>query len=178
MELAADKWLRLHHDKVQPSPQTLYHLVHITMHANLMAVHNYAQLHASGPKQDRAKGACFNVISKWVSGPDYEVAAWHADKILECVENCVDPDAKGAVQVRHAQSQQLPVPTEQSKVDMVHVAYSVYYATLVLWCGATVVDDSNPVTWQACVRRGRDILQQLKLRIATILEGVLRGLKK
>lgn len=147
------------------------------MHANLLAVRNYAQLHATSSKQDRTKGSCYHLISRWVGGRDYEIAAWHAERVLECVENSVDADSKGVVQARHGQSQQFPAPADPSKVDIVHVPYSVYYATLVLWCGATVVDESNLITRQSCVRRGRDILKQLKLRIATVLEGVLRGLK-
>lgn len=177
VELAADKWLTMHRNKVQPSSQTLYHLMHITMHANLFAVHNYAQLHATCPKPDHVKSSYHNLISKWVVGKHYKISSWHAERVLECVESSVDVDAQITVPGRNGQSQQVPRPTDQSKIDIVHAPYSVYYATLVLWCGATVIDETNPIARQSCVRRGRDILKLLKLRVATVLERVLRGLK-
>ena len=181
VEQAADKWLRMHRDKVEPASQTLYHLMHITMHTNLLAVHNYAHFPVSGPVQDRVKESCRNFISRWVRGQHYEIAGWHAERLLECVEKALETDSTEDVPVgRHRQSQEFLAPTRHSRstVDIVHVPYSVYYATLVLWCGAKIVDGSCSLTRQSCVHRGTDILAQLKLRIATVLERVLRGLKR
>lgn len=177
VELAIDKWLRMHRYEVHASSQTLYHLMHMAMHANLLAVNNYAQSQASRHKQDCTKGSWHDLISKWVHGRHYEVAAWHADSVLECVESAVDAEVKDVAHNRHSQGQHFPVSTTRSAVDIVHVPYTVYYATLVLWCKLMVVDEANPAARHSCLRRGRDILKQLKLRIAAVLEGVLRKLR-
>ena len=60
-----------------------------------------------------------------------------------------------------------------------HIPYAVYFATLVLWCGAVTEETtvSNLLSAQASIARGERVLSLHKVHIAQLLARVLNDVK-
>ena len=177
VELAADKWLRSHHNSAEPASLVLYHLINIAMHTNLLLVQRYVHLRSKSDNLDKNQDPYQASIVGWVGGRHYQTAKWHAEKILECVEAANNVGLKEEMNsARHNGTQRASLSSEANKgeIDIAHVPYAIYYATLILWCGAAAVDGQSASTGLPYLARGTTLLSQQKLRIAKLLERVLR----
>lgn len=171
VELATDKWLRSHESPADPAARILYHLMNIAMHTNLLVVQNYAHLPLSGETFDKDRDPYHASILRWVNGRHYQIAKWHAERTLECVETESSLGSReDSNSLRHKGADRVP-PT--GPIDIAHVPYAIYYATLVLWCGTAVHETRNDLGKLSYLTRGRNILGRQKLRIATLLDRVL-----
>jgi hypothetical protein len=179
VELAADRWLRsFPRDKpAGPASVILYHLINIVIHANLLIIQRYAHWwpsrdNASDKDRDHWQGC----ILRWVQGRHYKIAKWHAQKALDCVGAASNVNQKGDAKVGRyniagLDRTQASPATPAVTIDVTHVPYAIYYATLILWCGAA--DDKHALTGLSHLARGKDLLSRQKLRIAWLLERVL-----
>lgn len=171
VELAADKWLRSHEGPADPAALILYHLLNIAMHTNLLVVQNYAHLQLRGENFDKDKDPYHPSILRWVNGRYYQIAKWHAERTLECVETEITLGSREDSNcIRHKGFERAPMT---GAIDVAHVPYAIYYATLVLWCGTAVHETRNDLSQLSYLTRGRNILGRQKLRIATLLDRVL-----
>jgi hypothetical protein len=186
VELAADKWLRSQ-KTTEPASLILYHLINIAMHANLLVVQNYAHKTSKGQvetsEMDRDHSKAY--ILRWICGKHYQIAEWHAKRILECVGQHSNVSlTENSTSARHHNGRSQPLnpaseASSQGGLDIAHVPYAIYYATLILWCGRRVAFDAaegttTTATAMSCLERGRNLLSRQRLRIATLLEHVLR----
>lgn len=180
VELAADNWLRSQSldQSVEPASLILYHLMNIVMHANISIVQRYADWWPSRKETpvrdwDHYQGC----IQRWVIGRHYPVAKWHAEGILECADQAVKVDQKeDRISARCVDSrrQRARISAENctGRVDIAHIPYAIFYATLILWCGAA--DGQDASIRSTHLVRGRNLLSRQRLRIAALLERVLR----
>lgn len=176
-ELAIDKWYRSHRNAIGVAALVLYHLMNIAAHTNFLLVQNYAHLSsASGTskKNETFYEAC---ILRWVRSRHYEIAKWHAEKLLDTVKDARCTNLRAGAdssQNEAGQTSKLPSPEALAQTNIAHVPYAVYYATLVLWCGAAANNGKDAPTTLSCLTRGRNLLSLQTLRIAAVMEHVLR----
>ena len=181
VELAADKWLRSHQNNVVPSSQMLFHLMNITMHANLLVIQNYAHSPSIGTARDRGKESRQTHTLQWARGRHHKIAKWHAERLLECAEKAISDGSKedmGLAWPIIVQRLSKSAEPSRSIIDVVHFPYCVYYATQVLWCGAEMLEGGSSLTRQSYLTRGREILSRQNMRIASLLDRVFRSIKK
>ena len=174
VELAADKWLRSHENSAEPAALMLYHLMNMSMHANLLVVQNHARWSSSGEISDKDRERHRSCIERWVRGRHYQIARWHAEATLECVDQASSAYQKdNMISARRFSRKlaQVSGDTSESAIDIAHVPFSIYYATLILWCGEGDVEHGLART--SHLTRGRNLLSRQKLRIATLLEHAL-----
>jgi hypothetical protein len=101
--------------------------------------------------------------------------------MLGCAEKAVK--SKSRNDIRLARKDRLQRPSTKSEspdtaIDVAHAPYAIYYATLILWCGVAAIDGQSSLIKSSHLARGRDLLSRQKLRIATLLEHVLRDVDK
>lgn len=172
-ELALHKWLRSHHDDIEPGTRVLYHLIKIALNINLAALRSFAH---SPVGNSVASPAAHDVecIVKWFRGFQGDLATRNAEQLMDCAEDArklksgIESDANAVwTAVEHR------AESPGMGMNMVHVPYAVYFATLVLWCRAAVIDARNAYSRQAHLTRGMYVLSGLELRIAWLLECAL-----
>ena len=174
VELAADKWLRSHDNSPEPAALILYHLMNMAMHANLLVVQNHAHWSSSSETSDKDRDRHRSCIERWVRGKHYKIAKWHAKRTLECVSQANSVYQKdNMISARRLGRQPAKLSGEApgSAIDVAHVPYSIYYATLILWCGEG--DVKHAFARSSYLARGKNLLSRQKLRIATLLEHAL-----
>lgn len=181
VELAADKWLRSHHTDPDQSSKILYHLLNVMLHTNLLLVQKLAHMLGSEANLDKERQACQTSVLHWVQSRHYQVAHWHAERILQCAEKATgDDESEIMVSGQRSRKSFSTKASEASKVtiDVAHVPYAIYYATLVLWCAASAGDEIGQFKRVSSIARGRSLLSRLRLRIAGLLEHVLRQVER
>lgn len=181
VELACDKWLRSHEIQVEPAARILYHLMNMSMHANLLVIQSYAH-QASKEFTDKGNSLLQACVLRWTRGRHFPVAKWHAQRILETVDQASNVSLMEGKGLNRRDERQGPALTSELKfskrdIEMVHVPYAIYYATLVLWCGTLLADGRKSLSASSYLARGRNLLSMKKLRVAVLLEHVLSKLE-
>ncbi len=177
VELALHKWLRSHHDDIEPGARVLYHLINIALKINPAVLRSFAHSPVANTVGSLAAPdvECFQSgIVKWFRGRQGASATWNAEQLMDCAEAAgklksgIESDSNAVwTAIEHSAA------SPGIGINMVHVPYAVYYATLVLWCRAAVLDARNARSKQAHLTRGMYVLSGLDLRIASLLERAL-----
>lgn len=186
--LACDSWLREQAPDVNPSSIILYHLVNIALHSNFGLLRIFAHPQAGPATCDSNRNATSKLIRVWAQSIHHDIAKGHAEALLSCAENALNVSFMSTTQEGNRFQQGLstdsslscrlfplsglPAPTLESP----HVPYAVYYATLVLWCGAAVLNE-GPVPGNYYLIRGSQILSRQRIRIAHLLDCLIKGIK-
>ena len=175
-ELALHKWLRSHRHDVEPATRVLYHLIHIALNVNPAVLQSFAHspvTNATGPHDSNDQESVRSGIVEWCRGRQGTLATWNAERLLDCAEAAVKLKARGRADSHTLWTTTEPFPASVAAIDVVHVPYAIYHATVVLWCRASVLDARNQPSRQACLTRGMYLLSRLDLRIAALLERAL-----
>ena len=173
LELALNSWAKSQSDSVSWSTLLLYHLIHVGIHTNMGLVQRFAHSPAESPFRTRS-GTAFACIEQWQKTRHYPAAKWHAQSILRRVK-----EAMAASQKRSTDSMgDVPSGTGRPLIlpEPPHLPYCVYFSALILWCGSIVSNDekiSNLSSIETCSH----LLSGMKIRVAELLEGILRELK-
>lgn len=170
VELALERWMSAKLEVLlspsRPSDLAqvlLYHLAHITLHANLGIFQNFAhQFRQPGTDNDTWMLKC---LRAFVDGAEFQVAHWHAKTMLQVV--------KEAMTTRLSRYQQLD--GRPGLMEPPHLPYCIYFATLILWYGESDGRCSN-LARNKCIEDGVKLLFKLKVHVSKVLGGALAEL--
>lgn len=164
IELACESWWQQHHLK-DFSSAIIHHMLLLSMHTNLSVLQLFAY-------SSNERG--FAEVLAWTHTRHYEIARWHADRILTTIEDSLSliPESD--------QRSGLPVHIEPNRLpfEAPHIPYAAYYAALILWAGLATQQDPISGVVRAPISRAERILRLQKLHIAQLLAGVLGELKE
>ena len=175
IELALNDWARTQGHCVDWSALLLYHLIHISLYSNIGLIQRFAHSPIESPFRARS-GKAFAYIEQWQQNSHYPVAKWHAQSILRRVKDAMSAsqrrpsDTLGDITAGVGNGRSLILP------EAPHLPYCVYLAGLVLWCGSVVSAEektSNAPSIDTCSQ----LLSRMRVRVAELLEGILRELK-
>ena len=171
-EMACDRWFRAQPADLDWSSFVLYHLMNINLHANLNLLQNFA--HSAPNSTVRSdKGKISKSIHSWVHSRHHSIAKWHAESLISHTKNALAAQGR-----RNAQTSSRT--TKSSTADFMHepphLPYGIYYATLILWC-ASIVKNNNRMEGTVHLALGAQLLSSLRMRIAQLLESILKELK-
>jgi hypothetical protein len=173
LELALNRWAYIQGDGVSWSMLLLYHLIHVNIHTNMGLVQRFAHSPAESPFR-KTSGRAFAAIEQWQKSRHYLVAKWHAQSIVRRAK-----DAMVASQMRASDSLG-DVPSGNGRAlilpESPHLPYCVYFSALVLWCGSIVSPDEKILNLSS-IDTCSQLLSGMKVRVAELLEGILRELK-
>ncbi|KAK5227824.1 hypothetical protein LTR47_008395 [Exophiala xenobiotica] len=181
-ELACSTWLQSQGECVNFSCLAAYHMMNIMLHANLTVLQSFAHSPPGSAARDPKKSLAAREMHAWTQDRQYKIARWHAEQMIVSVEGAFTSTAKTDQQG----SQQPPsrssfTASEPRRLphEAPHVPYAIYYATLVLWCGAVIEErgGAQPASVQAPIARGERILSLHKVHIAQLLARVLNEIK-
>jgi hypothetical protein len=175
-ELACDNWLRTIGQTSSYSSLAVYHMMNIMLHANLTLLQHFAHFAPGSAARDPKNSLVAREIKTWKEGRHYEIANWHAEGIISSVEKAISTSSGKAEQQRSRSTNTEP---RRLPYEAPHVPYAIYYATLVIWCGAITdepTDMSSPNA-QVYIARGERILSLHKVHIAQLLARVLYEIK-
>jgi hypothetical protein len=183
VELACDTWLRTAGAGVNPSSLAVYHMMNIMLHANLAGLQYFAHSRPGSEARDPEKSSTGREIHAWIQDKHYVIARWHAENLTNAIENAFDATSDKA----NMQDSRLPLSVSSSTstelarlpFETPHVPYAIYFATLILWCGSLVRDNScsSDASARAHLARGERILSLHKVHIARLLACVLQEVK-
>ena len=170
VELALERWMSAKIDVLSspcgPSDLAqllLYHLAHITLHANLGIFQNFShQFRQPGTDNDTGM---LKSLRTFINGAEFKVAHWHAKALLQVV--------KESMTAPLSRYQQL-----NGRADLMeppHLPYCIYFATLVLWYGESDRRGST-LARDKCIEDGVKLLFKLKVHVSEVLGGALREL--
>ena len=175
IELALNDWAQNQGPCVDWSALLLYHLIHISLNSNISLIQRFAHSPTKSPFRARS-GKAFACIEQWQQNSHYPVAKWHALSILRRVKDAMSASQKrpsdtlGDVTAGSGNGRSLILP------EAPHLPYCVYHAGLVLWCGSIVSAEektSNAPSIDTCSQ----LLSGMRVRVAELLEGILRELQ-
>ena len=165
IELALDKWTKTISNVNAYSTLLLYHMLHISLHANMGFIQRFAHSPAESPVRAKSGVACRS-LEQWQQSSHYEVAKWHALCILRRVKDPTSSIANSTV-----------VNAEDTiSAEPPHLPYCVYFAGLILWCGAFVSAEEKASNVFA-LNVSSQLLSAMRVRVAELLDGILQGLK-
>ena len=183
VELACDTWLRTAGPAANPSSLAVYHMMNIMLHANLAGLQYFAHSRPESEERDPEKSSIGKEIHAWIQDRHYVIARWHAENLTNSIENAFDTPTDKA----RKQDSRLPLSvssstsTEPTRLpfETPHIPYAIYFATLILWCGASIGDktSSSDSSARAHLARGERILSLHKVHIARLLACVLEEVK-
>ncbi len=136
-ESALHRWLK-QHQHVPVSELLLSHMVLLSCHANLELLQFYAT--SRSHHGFKAQTEVFLVgIREW-SAAHRTISRWNAARIITLMQESQagtmsDRLALGDTDLEKSSS-------SLSLIEAPHVAYCVYYATLVLWCGSLLSNEA------------------------------------
>ncbi len=168
-ELACDDWLRGQspHAVVDPSHLAIYHMMNIVMHANLTVLQTFAHAPSDSPHRVGDKSAVVPELRTWIHGRHYDIAQWHAERLISAVEGALPSNDSTASAPNLREERRLPFETP-------HVPYAIYYASLVLWCKDAILHlKSSSAQVKAPIVRGERLLLLHKVHVAQLLARVL-----
>lgn len=182
VELACDTWLRTAGPAVKSSSLAVYHMMNIMLHANLVGLQSFAHSLPGSDTRDPDKSSTGKEIHAWLQDRHYEIALWHAGNLINSVESdFVAPTTKARKQDSRRPSSMSSSSPEPARLpfETPHVPYAIYFATLILWCGAMAGDNtySSTASARAHLARGEQILSQHRVLIAQLLASVLKEVK-
>lgn len=178
IELSCDGWLQCCASVERPYPLVTYHLVHILLHANVTVLQAYAHSGAGSLTRDPSKSAIAKELQGWAQGNDHMVASWHAQRLVAVIEDVLATSSHQSSLTNTCENTQISgVLAGQTflQYEAPHVPYAVYYAALVLYCGATIRNNSTQISNDAIslLSRAKRILSAHKVHIAQLLARVL-----
>lgn len=175
-ELACDNWLRTMGQTSNYSSLAIYHMMNIMLHADLTMLQHFAHSTPGSAARDPKKSLVAKEIKAWKEGRHYKIAKWHAEGIISSVEKAISASSSKAEQRRS-----VPTNTEPRRIlyEAPHVPYAIYYATLVIWCGAITEEaaDMSAPNAQVFIARGERVLSSHRVHIAQLLARVLYEIK-
>ncbi|KAK5025031.1 hypothetical protein LTS07_008410 [Exophiala sideris] len=183
VELACDTWLRSFGQRPEPSHLVVYHMMNIMLHTNLTVLQSFAHSPPGSAARDPKKSLAAREIHGWAQSRHYKVAKWHAENMLSSIEGAfVTSLNKSEAATPHQIPSRSSFSTTEPRrlpFEAPHVPYAMYYATLVLWSGATLEESAgtSSVSAQALIARGERILSLHKVHIAQLLARVLNEVK-
>jgi hypothetical protein len=173
IELALNRWANTQNNSTYWSTLLLYHLVHVNLHTNLGLIQRFAHSPAESPFRARS-GKAYACIEQWQKSRQFPIAKWHAQSILRRVK-----DAMAASQKRSSDTLgDIPSGTGRYLIlpESPHLPYCIYFAALVLWCGSIVSADEKTSS-ASSIETCSQLLSVMKVRVAELLEGILRELR-
>ena len=182
-EVACDTWLRTNGQTENTSILTIYHMMNIMLHGNLTALQSFAHSPPGSAAREPKKSLAAREIHAWTQDRHYKIAHWHAEHMIRALEKAF---ATFPPRTGQQFSNQVAGPASASSTETrrlpfeaPHVPYAVYYATLILWCGAAVHESTaaSSASAQAQIGRGERILSLHKVHIAQLLARVLNEVK-
>ena len=183
VDLACDTWLRIHGPSTNASHLAVYHMLNIMLRANLTVIQSFAHSQPDSPARDPKKGLAAREVHLWIRSPHYKFAHWHAEHMLTAIEAAFSSPASRSEQshfqrLSERRSSSMP-ESRQLPFEAPHVPYAVYFATLIIWCGAMTEESSASISLaaQAAITRGERILSLHKVHIAQLLAHVLSDVK-
>jgi hypothetical protein len=179
-ELALSKWaMTQSSDTADWSLLTLYHLTFISLYTAIGLIQRLVHGHIGSQASGRAARK-FSCLDGWRRGRHYLAAKWHAQRILALVKDafaatdvpdrCVNDDAfidGKATASRHAIVAEPP-----------HLPYSVYIATLVLWCGDHAPHLPEREAGAVLLENSERLLARMRVRVAGLLQRNLGRLRR
>lgn len=168
VELALNSWAEVR-PRNSISDLLLYRMIHISLHTNLELLQAYAHCKSHNEAGPGAH-TVFKDAEEWVTSLHYEIAQWHATRILLESHSCLTERGKG--QDTRGSSAQSDARPDGRLMDAPHVPYCIYYATLVLWCGSTLSSEW-PTVQALHLGTSSYMLALLKVRVAGILANAL-----
>lgn len=181
-DLACDTWLRLH-GQGDVSHLTIYHMLNIMLRANLTVVQSFAHSAPGSPARDPEKGLAAREVQLWTRSPQYKFARWHADHMIATIEGTfttsIDKLEKPSLEQFSTRASSSATETQQLPFESPHTPYAIYFATLIVWCGAMTDQDnlSTSLPAQAAITRGERLLSLHKIHIAQLLARVLSDVR-
>ena len=162
--MVLDRWARVRVLQEELSTVLLYHFVCINMHARLDLLQHFVRTHSSRMSTNRASDIGSTELRDWSRTMDCTISHWHARRILQLAQsNTLEQSNRvGANASRVQKLQEAP-----------HVPYSIYFATLVLWCGAMYETPTTPES-TLHLHLGIAALSGLRVRVANLLAQALR----
>jgi hypothetical protein len=157
------------------SSLAIYHMMNFMLHADLTMLQHFAHSTPGSAARDPKKSLVAKEIKSWKEGRHYKIANWHAEGIIASVEKAIGASSS------KEQQRSVPTNTEPRRLqfEAPHVPYAIYYATLVILCGALTEDttDMPGSNAQVFIARGERILSLHKVHIAQLLARVLYEIK-
>lgn len=177
VELACDNWLRTIGQTSNYSSLAIYHMMNIMLHADLTMLQHFAHSTPGSAALDAKKSLVAKEIKSWKESRHYKIAHWHAEGIISSVEKAISASSSKAEQ--HRSSRSTNIEPRRLPCEAPHVPYAIYYATLVIWCGAITEETTNMPSSnaQVFIARGERILSLHKVHIAQLLARVLYEIK-
>ena len=170
--LALDRWAQTHSVQQRLSTICLHHFVYINMHANLTQLQHCARTYSDNTNASASLPKPVQAMSSWAQTMDYTISAWHAQRIMDLAHSA---DIRGQTSVS------LDSPTsstsDRTLEEAPHVPYAIYFATLILWCGALYVNSSSSRSVLLHLQMGAAVLSGLRSRVAKLLAQALLGAK-
>jgi hypothetical protein len=172
-ELGLNRWLAAQQDHVDDSTMLLFHLASIVLHTNMASLHGLVHNLLQPSYQQSINMA--EAIKQWHNSDHSRIAVWHA--------NCLTQAAKRIAviqRLKHSQTSSTAnniEPTSTSE-EPPHAAICVYLAVLTLWAAEVASEPVNVPVAKAALEKGCGILSQFNVRIATLLENILRLLEE
>lgn len=185
VEVACNTWLNTAGPTSTPSSKAIYHLMNIMLHANLTSLQSFAHSPPGSATRDPRKSLTGKQVYSWIRSRHYQIARWHAESLTRTIENEFTAAGPGKQtprrfsDLRPLLSSSSSYPDSSLPSETPHVPYAIYFATVVLWCGAVTAENSisSPATVRAYLARGEQILSQHKVRIAHLLALVLQEIR-
>lgn len=170
IELALHKWrMKLESSVVEITPwqKLLLHSAFVNIHADLNLILRLVRTFARSFKLD--KPACA-ALESWRESDGCKVALWHATELTNI--------AKAQTIFTHQSitddiSSNL---TEKSLPEAPHLCAGIYMATLTLWSGDMIPSKPDRNSARSTLESGIHILSCLNVRMASVLQNVLRHL--
>lgn len=183
VELACDKWLRSNGQAADPSHLAVYHMMNLMLHTNLTVLQSFAHSSPGSTARDPKKSLAAQEIHAWTQSRHYKIAHWHAEQMIAAIEGAFTTlTSKGEQPILRQPPTRSSLSTMESRrlpFEAPHIPYAVYFATLVLWCGAVTeeITVSTSFSAQASIARGERVLSLHKVHIAQLLARVLNDVK-
>lgn len=158
-------------------------MMNIMLHANLTVLQSFTHSAPEAAARDPKKSLAAREIHAWTQGRHYKIARLHAENMIASVEAAfaapVNRSEWQTPQRMASGSSSLNREVRRLPFEAPHVPYAIYYATLVLWCGAVFEENtvSSSTSTQGPIARGERILSLHKVHIAQLLARVLNEVK-
>lgn len=188
---ASDKWLaaEIRLDPVVPCNLILYHCMNLVIHADLELLHRFF-LHSPGNStssssnllRDFSKVLCN--VQDWVASSDSSIASWHAASVMTLVRwtygqgadhlDSISIDRNIPHSYLSSQdAQRIKLACQQAIVEPPHIAYAVFFATLVLWCRDTLQPERGSGKAALLLLQGSQFLLAFRISVAHRLYQIL-----
>jgi hypothetical protein len=146
----------------------LYHMANINLHANIGLLQRHAR---SIAKVDHAllNSQVFTSVQKWLSSRHYDVAVWHAERLLRITISIMGIDHWALSDPRSSEG---PPNARTFASQPPHLPFCVYFASLVLWYGR-LDSGQGRLRRNSHIDAGIRLLFHLEVQVAKYLGNAL-----